>query len=198
MKVSKEEFSLFVAAKGKAYPYNKLRITRRNYHAKWILCKEKLDRKVMRSIAEGGVKAIHTTALDKDTVRHLIVSEKAMPLPQPMEHIMDCMYLWGRNQNYVWYHSVLDWFYWLLKEQLDFPYQKLASDTIEHRMHNVIRAQLGETDWVLIDEWRLYFDAVLFPKHKNYFHLAVFSAQWVRQKCEEINNLPVALPEVTP
>lgn len=187
--ITPETYRKFLVENRALYPCNQCRITRRAIHVKWLLCEARLDSSVMRN-NEGRIVALSTSCFDKNTVTQLILSKQCYPVPPPMEDMLNVLYNCGRHQDKRWYHQVLDWFYWLLKNGREFNGQKIAQDSIEYRVQSVLRKQIGMHDQLyetIMEAWMTWFDSTYNMEGiKCYYYLSVASEHFVIERMHHL------------
>ena len=83
------------------FPYNDVRVTRNGIHSKWLL----LERNAPLGIRfyTGSLFAVLAQTIDAEIVKQLIISRRALPMPDDFSLLLDRMYFWGRSVSFHWY-----------------------------------------------------------------------------------------------
>jgi hypothetical protein len=97
-------FACFVADNGHLFPYNSIRITRTSFHCKWLLCKGCGKTSLF---CQNQYYILNTSALSLNTMKMMIVSSDAVPVPVAYNDIMDTVEWWGRRVSGNWQQFVL-------------------------------------------------------------------------------------------
>ena len=128
--VTTPEFQLFLSKNGSYYPFKELVLTRTSIYCKWLLLKSEWEG--TRGVLEIEVNyfPVLTSSLPSKTVQELIMNNKALPVPKSMDEIIDSMFVWGQQKNYLWYCDVVDKIAYYLEEGINNSRKDLVKDFI--------------------------------------------------------------------
>ena len=107
--VTSAAFKRFMDKAEGEYPYCDLRVTRSNYHCKWLLLKAPKSA-TLRS-KRGAHYVLHSSCLPKKIQRDMIRSGTAFPLPPHYDDVVDCIETWGRDMKKGWDQNVYEYMY---------------------------------------------------------------------------------------
>ena len=115
------DFNSFLRTHCKRFPYNRIRKPRRSFHVKWLFLEA----------PNGSYIVIPSVCLNKQTQMQLLISLQALPATREMDDIIEYMECWGRQEDAVWYHKVIDWLAFtcregIKRESLDLSYDCIA------------------------------------------------------------------------
>lgn len=181
-KMSADRFKVFYERYKDTFPYNQVRVTRNSIHSKWLLmgCKHP---GIM--FYTGRLFATLSETMDKATVDCLIVSRKAVPLPDDFCTVMDSMYFWGRCISFQWYRKTLELLNYFLR-QGDCEFQRgtnmktyLYREVIGIRVQQRIQMSFAGGNTALYEAWRKHYKERINSGETEFFGLAVSSFQFL-------------------
>ena len=87
---------------------------------------------------------------------------QAWPLPADMGEIIDYMECWGRGEDAVWYHNVVNWIGFICREGIKRDRLGLMYDCVALRVRMLIEQNMGGQGTTqptrrLLQQWREYF-----------------------------------------
>ena len=157
MRVNLSEFQIFLRRNGSKFPYNQIRKTCSSIYVKWLV------------LAAGGQSfvTLPSISIDRPTLNHLVMTQQAWPLPAEMGEIVDYMECWGRSEDSVWYHNVVDWIAFICSEGIKRDHLGLLYDCVALRVRRLIEQHMGtrmtQRTRRLFQQWREYF----FSQYEN-------------------------------
>lgn len=137
-----QRFKAFYDSHKDEFPYNQVRCTRHSIYSKWLLVETRSASGIR--FYRGRLFAMLSNLMDKKTVQRMIVSRRALPLPDSFCSVMDSMYHWGRCVSPQWYQKTLELLkHYLLQGNNDFQrdgksflYREVIRLRVFERLHN--------------------------------------------------------------
>ena len=180
MKVNTKRFREFYERVKGQFPYNEVRVTRTQFHVKWLLMSCKTDPGIL--FHHGRLYPLLCTTLDSEVVQHLIISEQGLPLPEDFSLLMDCMFCWGRGLSVPWYNKTLELVkFYLLTSDLNratFSATDLYCDVIQMRVQQLISRHYTHGHHRIYESWLQHYKEMVRSGKKEFFPLAVSSFQY--------------------
>ena len=193
MKINASEFQTFLRRNGKKFPYNQIRKTRSTIYTKWLV------------LAAGqSFVTLPSISIDKPTLNHLVVTQQAWPLPAEMGNIIDYMECWGRGEDAVWYHNVVDWIAFICREGIKRDYLGLLYDCVALRVRRLIEQDMGSQVTALtrrvFQQWREYFFSQYESGSTDFVSLKRASIAYVRGAMSNLTHptTPLSAMSSTP
>ena len=181
MKLNLSEFQIFLRRNGNKFPYNQVRKTRNTIYAKWLVL----------AAGQSSFVTLPSISLDKPTLNHLVMTQQAWPLPADMSEIIDYMECWGRGEDRVWYHNVVDWIAFICREGIKRDHLGLLYDCVALRVKRIIDEELGsrttELTRRLLRQWREYFFSQFENGSTDFITVKRASIAFVRGAMSNIN-----------
>jgi hypothetical protein len=129
--------------------------------------------------------------MDKRTVQRMIVSRRAIPLPDNFCHVMDSMYHWGRCMSALWYMKTLELFkFYLFHDDNDFQRRCLLKtflyrEVIRIRMYEILLTSSFQVCHYTVQRaWSRHYNERVDSGETEVFMLAVSSIEFVRNEIE--------------
>ena len=170
----KDSFACFVADNGHLYPYNSIRITRTSFHCNWLLCKGRGKTSLFR---QNQYYILNASAVSLDTMKMMILSSDATPVPVAYNDIMDTVEWWGRRVSGNWQQfvlkSLMEMKQPIKKKSLHLIFlQALVRDKITMRYINeeIITETLIEYNQWYDQKWR---------PASHFFDIAIKTIEWI-------------------
>jgi hypothetical protein len=136
--------------------------------------------------------------MDKEIVQRMIVSRRAIPLPDIFCHVMDSMYHWGRCINAKWYMKTLELFkFYLFHHDIDFHRRCLVKrflyrEVIRIRMNEILLSSSFQVcHYTVLRNWSRHYNEHVDNGETDFYLLAVSSIEFVRNEMNAIRRLQV-------
>ena len=149
MKVSFTDIQPFLQKNGRKFPYNQVSKTCRSFYPKWVVLKERHGQTNV---------TLPSSAIDKRTFNHLIITKQAWPLSPFMDQILDHVESWGREEDASQYRNVLGWIAHICIEGIRRDNLGLLYDCVAFRVRDIVQEYTGSRitslTRLLLNNWR--------------------------------------------
>jgi hypothetical protein len=188
-KTADQRFMGFYESHKDKFPYNQVRCTRRSIYSKWLLVETRSDPGIR--FYSGRLFAMLSKTMDKKMVQRMIVSRRALPLPDEFCSVMDSMYHWGRCISANWYRKTLELLKYYLLNGDDiqrgtnwktFLHREVIRLRVLERLNNVLDAG------AVLQAWSQHYKERVEFGETEFFMLAVSSIRFVNN---EVTRLQV-------
>jgi hypothetical protein len=131
--------------------------------------------------------------MDAEIVKQLIISRRALPMPDDFSLLLDSMYFWGRSVSFHWYRKTLELINFYLRHgnlnRANLSSTDLYCDVIRIRILQRIfmRFPAGGNP-TLYNAWSAHYQAEVKRGLTDFFELAVSSFHFLNN---ELTNLQV-------
>ena len=159
---------------GSDYPYCEIKKTRSQYYFKWIIlfasskCNDVARRRTPYEV-------VLAKSFDKDTLQHLLVSKRGIPLTPAMDKIMNWMYCWGRNKSDTWYEDMVELLAFYCHEKIPVSDKELVHEVIALEVKRLCHYRFNTTvllGWSTYNEWCEWFEHEYTFVTDDFFDLA--------------------------
>jgi hypothetical protein len=165
------------------FPYNEVCVTHCSIYSKWLLVEFKSQAGIM--FYTGRLFVMLSQTMEQEIVQHLIYTRKALPLPEDLSTVMDCMYFWGRTISFQWYQyrKMLELCNFYLRygdiERTTFRTTDLYHDVICIRVLQCIYMSFAGGNATIYDAWSEHYSERINSGETDFFMLAVSSFQFL-------------------
>ena len=195
--VTKDSFDYFCRLWGSDYPYCALKKTRSQYYVKYMIMMSKGESLPGRQTP---LTVVLTSAFDKETLQHLLLSKQGIPLCPAMDKIMDWMYAWGKSKSRMWYDETIELFSFYFHEKIRLSERELMFEVIAIKVRQDIHLRVAvHTDmigWTTYNEWVDFFNFYYEASSTHFYDLTTKSISYVSDRCdamlEQIMTVPVS------
>ena len=146
----------FLLENGSRHPYNDILITRNRMHVQWLMLFT--SPRPPNGLIDRHPIVVPTTTFDADTVQHLLLTKQALPVPNVVSKVIDCMEDWGKEYDLEWYNEVVNLIAYLLSNQTVLTQEELFYDLLEFKINALIYEYIGLNEHVtatrIFDLWK--------------------------------------------
>lgn len=195
MRCSESSFERFANGQGAAYPWNRIKKTRRSHCCKWIATTGPTTSLFNCSVHH----FVPTSSLPNGCVTSLIVEGVAIPVPPELDDIIDTIDCWGVCVSGLWKQKVI---HVLVKKHLkggEFPNRKsMCFSLIAMLLHELLGAATNSLAFndMMFDYCDYY--RSIYRSDMHFFQITVKCKRWFRRNYLQTTSLATASTVVTP